>query len=282
MEYSEQWIERYSRHIILPEIGGAGQKKINESKMLVLGAGGLGSPVAFYLAAAGVGTLGIMDDDNADLSNLQRQILHNVNDIGKPKSQSAKEKLSLLNPDIEIIEHRTRVTSQNAFELFEPYDIIIDGTDNFPTRFLANDACVMLNKPLVHGAILRFDGQLFTIMPNDGPCYRCIFREPPPPGAVPNCQQAGVLGAIAGTIGTLQATEAIKIALGKGNLLKGRMLVFDALDMAFREVKVRRDPNCPVCGDNPTVTELIDYEWFCGVGHDELDSDSDQTANCIS
>lgn len=277
MEYSEQWIERYSRHIILPEIGGAGQKKINESKMLVLGAGGLGSPVAFYLAAAGVGTLGIMDDDNADLSNLQRQILHNVNDIGKPKSQSAKEKLSLLNPDIEIIEHRTRVTSQNAFELFEPYDIVIDGTDNFPTRFLANDACVMLNKPLVHGAILRFDGQLFTIMPNDGPCYRCIFREPPPPGAVPNCQQAGVLGAIAGTIGTLQATEAIKIALGKGNLLKGRMLVFDALDMAFREVKVRRDPNCPVCGDNPTVTELIDYEWFCGVGHDELDTDSDQT-----
>lgn len=271
MEYSEQWIERYSRHIILPEIGGAGQRKINEAKILVLGAGGLGSPVAFYLAAAGVGTLGIMDDDLADLSNLQRQILHTVNDIGRPKSLSAKEKLNALNPDIEIIEHRTRVTSDNAFELFEPYDIIIDGTDNFPTRFLANDACVMLNKPLVHGAILRFDGQLFTIMPNDGPCYRCIFREPPPPGAVPNCQQAGVLGAIAGTIGTLQATEAIKIVLGKGKLLKGRMLVFDAFDMTFREVKVQRDPNCPVCGNNPTVTELIDYEWFCGVGHDDDD-----------
>lgn len=271
MEYSENWIERYSRHIILPEIGGGGQRKINEAKVLVLGAGGLGSPVAFYLAAAGVGTIGIVDSDVVDLSNLQRQILHDTNDVNenKFKSQSAKEKLNALNPDIEVVEHRTRITSENAFDLMRDYDIIVDGTDNFPTRFLANDASVMLGKPLVHGAILRFDGQLFTIVPHVGPCYRCIFREPPPPGAVPNCQQAGVLGSIAGVIGTLQATEVIKLIIGKGKTLQGRMIVIDALDMVFREVKIKKDPNCPVCGENPTITELLDYEFICGVGYEE-------------
>lgn len=271
MEYSEEWIERYSRHIILPEIGGAGQRKINEAKMLILGAGGLGSPVAFYLAAAGVGKLGIVDDDVVDITNLQRQILHTTQDIGKSKSLSAKEKLEALNPGVEVVEYKTRLTSENAFDLFKDYDVIIDGTDNFPTRFLANDACVMMNKPLVHGAILRFDGQVFTIIPNDGPCYRCIFRDPPPPGAVPNCQQAGVLGAIAGTIGTIQASEAIKIVLDKGNLLKGRLLVYDALDCKFREVKIKKDPNCPVCGQNPRITSLVDYEFVCGALLDDFD-----------
>lgn len=269
MEYSEEWIERYSRHIILPEIGGAGQRKLSEARVLVLGAGGLGSPVAFYLTAAGIGKLGIVDSDVVDLSNLQRQILHNTNDIGRPKSASAKEKLNALNPDVEIVEYQTRINSENAFELFDGYDIIVDGSDNFPTRFLANDAAVMLKKPLVHGAILRFDGQLFTIIPGDGPCYRCIFRDPPPPGAVPNCQQAGVLGAIAGIIGTLQATEVIKLAVGKGEPLKGRLLVVDALNMTFREVKIRKIDNCPVCGENPTITKLLDYELICGVGEEQ-------------
>lgn len=261
--FTEEEIERYSRHIILPEIGGKGQEKICSAKVLVLGAGGLGSPAAFYLAAAGVGTLGILDSDDVELSNLQRQILHTSTDVGKPKTASAQEKLKALNPGTKIIIYNFRMSSGNIFELIKDYDVILDGTDNFPARFLVNDACFMAGKPLVHGAILRFDGQVTTIIPGGGPCYRCIFREPPPLGAVPNCQQAGVLGGVAGTIGTLQATEALKIILGKGNILKGRLLIYDALEMAFREVKVRRDPNCPLCSENPAITELKDYEEVC-------------------
>lgn len=263
MDYSEKWIERYSRHIILPEIGGTGQKRINEAKVLVLGAGGLGSPVALYLAAAGVGTIGLVDSDVVDLTNLQRQILHATKDIGRPKVESGKERLTALNPDIKVVPYKLAINSENIMDLIKQYDVVVDGTDNFPTRFLINDACVFAGKPLVHGAILRFDGQAFTIIPHEGPCYRCIFREPPPPGTVPNCSQAGILGAIAGIIGTIQATEAIKIILGKGKLLSGRMLIVDALDMSFRETKVRQDPDCPVCGKNPTITKLIDYEWAC-------------------
>lgn len=263
MAYSEKWIERYSRHIILPEVGGKGQEKLNESKVLVIGAGGLGSPVALYLAAAGIGTMGIVDSDVVDLSNLQRQIIHTTSDVGRLKTDSASKKLKALNPDIKIKAYHEFVNSTNIMEIIADYDVIVDGTDNFPTRFLVNDACVLANKPLVHGAILRFDGQAFTIIPGEGPCYRCIFEQPPPPGTVPNCSQAGILGAIAGIIGTIQATEVLKIILNKGRTLMGRLLVVDALDMSFREVKIRRNSSCPVCGDEPTITELIDYEWVC-------------------
>jgi molybdopterin/thiamine biosynthesis adenylyltransferase len=263
MAYSEDWIERYSRHIILTEVGGAGQQKFGEAKVLVLGAGGLGSPIALYLAAAGVGTLGLVDNDSVDLSNLQRQVLHHTPDIGRAKVESAAEKLTAINPDIKVVPYNLMVTSDNIMEIVRDYDIVVDGTDNFPTRFLVNDACVMAGKPLVHGAILRFDGQAFTILPHEGPCYRCIFREPPPPGAVPNCSQAGILGAVAGIIGTVQATEVLKIILGKGKLLNGRLLIVDALDMSFRETRIRKDPECPLCGENPTITELVDYEWVC-------------------
>lgn len=261
--YSEEWIERYSRHIILPEVGGKGQEKLNDAKVLVIGAGGLGSPVSLYLAAAGIGTIGIVDNDAVDLSNLQRQIVHFTKDIGHPKVESAKEKLTAINPDLKVNTYQEFVNSGNIMDIIADYDVIVDGTDNFPTRFLVNDACVFAGKPLVHGAILRFDGQAFTIIPNEGPCYRCIFEQPPPPGTVPNCSQAGILGAIAGIIGTVQATEALKIILGKGRTLMGRLLVVDALDMTFREVKIRRNSACPICGDNPTITELIDYEWVC-------------------
>lgn len=263
MTYSENWIERYSRHIILSEVGGTGQRKISEAKVLVLGAGGLGSPIALYLAAAGVGTLGIADNDEVDLSNLQRQVLHHTDDIGRPKVESAEEKLTAINPDIDVRPYRQLVDSSNIMDLINDYDIVVDGTDNFPTRFLVNDACVMAGKPLVHGAILRFDGQAFTIIPHEGPCYRCIFREPPPAGSVPNCSQAGILGAVAGIIGTIQATEVLKLIIGQGKLLKGRLLIVDSLDMSFRETKIRKDPDCPVCGESPTITELKDYEWVC-------------------
>ncbi len=263
MAYSEDWIERYSRHIILSEVGGDGQQKIGNAKVLVLGAGGLGSPVALYLAAAGVGTLGIVDNDVVDLSNLQRQILHHTPDIGRPKVDSAIEKLQAINPDITVRPYRLMVDSTNILDIISDYDIVVDGTDNFPTRFLVNDACYFAKKPLVHGAILRFDGQAFTIVPDEGPCYRCIFREPPPVGSVPNCSQAGILGAVAGMIGTIQATEALKLIIGKGQTLTGRLLIVDALDMSFRQTKIRKDPDCPICGDNPTVTELVDYEWVC-------------------
>ncbi len=263
MTYSEDWIERYSRHIILSEVGGDGQQKIGNAKVLVLGAGGLGSPVALYLAAAGVGTIGIADNDVVDLSNLQRQVLHHTPDIGRPKVESAAEKMRLINPDLDIKPYQQMVDSSNIMDMIKEYDIVVDGTDNFPTRFLVNDACYFAKKPLVHGAILRFDGQAFTIVPDEGPCYRCIFPEPPPAGSVPNCSQAGILGSVAGIIGTVQATEVLKLILGKGKTLTGRLLVVDTLDMSFRQTKIRKDPACPICGENPTVTELVDYEWVC-------------------
>ena len=263
-DFTEDQIERYSRHIILPEVGGKGQKKINQARVVVLGAGGLGSPASLYLAAAGVGTLGIVDDDKVDLSNLSRQILHNTTDIGKPKTTSAREKLTKINPDVKLNTYEERINSENILEIIKSYDIIVDGTDNFPTRFLVNDACFFAKKPLIHGAIIRFEGQVTTIFPGKS-CYRCVFREPPPPGAVPNCQQAGVIGAIAGIVGTIQAAEAIKLILGAGHGLAGRLLTIDALDMKFREVKIRKDPSCPLCGENRTITELSDYQEACVV-----------------
>jgi adenylyltransferase/sulfurtransferase len=263
MDYSEEWVERYSRHIIVPEIGGQGQKRINQAKVLVIGAGGLGSPVALYLAAAGVGQLGIVDNDVVDLTNLQRQIIHTTKDVGRPKTESAQEKLVALNPDIKVKAYQQLLSSDNVMDLINDYDIIVDGTDNFPSRFLINDACVLANKPLVHGAILRFDGQVFTIIPGKTACYRCIFEQPPPPGSVPSCSQAGVLGAIAGMVGTIQAAEVIKLIIDKGTSLTGRMLVLDALDMRFREVKIKKNPDCPICGNQPTITKLIDYQWSC-------------------
>ncbi|ODS40358.1 MAG: adenylyltransferase [Candidatus Altiarchaeales archaeon WOR_SM1_79] len=268
-EFTEEQIKRYSRHIILPEVGGKGQEKINNAKVLAIGAGGLGCPSIIYLAAAGVGKIGVVDMDVVDLSNLQRQILHTTKDLEKLKTQSVEEKLNALNPDVKVIQHNERITSENALDIIKDYDIVIDGCDNFPTRYLVNDACVFENKPLVHGAIFRFEGQVTTIIPDDGPCYRCLFHEPPPPGTVPSCQEAGVLGVLPGIVGVIQATEAIKYILGIGNLLKGRLLLYDALNMEFREVKVPKDPDCPVCGENPTIKELIDYEEFCGLKKEE-------------
>lgn len=262
-DFSEEEIERYSRHIILPEISGQGQQKIKEASVLVVGAGGLGSPVAYYLAAAGVGRLGIIDSDLVDLSNLQRQILHTTADLDRPKVESAREKLQAINPNIEIITYNQYLNKDNVLEIIESFDLVVDGVDNFPTRYLLNDACVMKNKPLVEAGILRFDGQIMTIKPGEGPCYRCIFTRPPAEGTIPSCQEAGVLGAIAGTIGTLQATEALKIITGVGKPLIGRLLIYDAKELSFREVEIRRNPDCPVCGDNPTITELIEYELSC-------------------
>src|SRR2546423_2376641 len=258
-------VKRYSRHLIMPEVGVDGQRKVKAAKVLCIGAGGLGSPVAMYLAAAGVGTIGLVDFDVVDFSNLQRQILHSTPDVGKPKLQSAKEKLQALNPEIEIRTHEVALSSQNALQLFEPYDIIVDGTDNFPTRYLVNDACVILGKPNAYGSIFRFEGQASVFATKDGPCYRCLYPEPPPPGLVPSCAEGGVLGVLPGVVGTIQAMETLKLILGVGEPLIGRFLIFDALRMRFRELKLRKDPDCPVCGTHPTVTKLIDYEQFCGV-----------------
>ena len=260
MSFTDEQIKRYSRHIILPEVGGKGQKKIRESKVLVIGAGGLGSPAAFYLAAAGIGTIGIIDGDVVDLSNLQRQIIHYTPDLNKPKVISAKEKIEALNPDVEVKTYQALLTSRNAMELFKEYDVIIDGTDNFPAKFLANDAAVFANKPLIHGGILRFVGQVYTIVPHKTACYRCVFNSPPPAGLIPTCQEAGVVGVLAGVIGTIQATEALKLLLGIGEPLTNRLMTFDAQKMEFREIKLRKNPKCPVCGENPTIRELIDYE----------------------
>lgn len=260
MNFTEEEILRYSRHIILPEVGGEGQRKICSGKVLVIGTGGLGSPVSFYLAAAGVGKLGIIDDDVVDLSNLQRQILHFTGDVGRPKVESAAAKLTALNPNVDIVTYHERLTSQNIMEIIKDYDVVVDGTDNFSTRFVTNDTCVMAGKPFFHGGILRFAGQALTVIPGQGPCFRCIFNEPPAPGSVPTCSQAGVLGVLAGTIGLIQATEVLKYFLGQGELLVGRLLIYDALDMKFREVPVRKNPDCPVCGEHPTITKLIDYE----------------------
>ena len=261
MAFSNEQLERYSRHIILKEVGAKGQKKLLNAKVLIIGAGGLGAPCAMYLAAAGVGTIGIADADEVDLSNLQRQIIHSTADLGKAKVQSAKETMNHLNPDVNVITYRTFVTSENIMDLIKDYDFIIDGTDNFPAKFLINDACVMAKKPFCHAGIIRFKGQLMTYVPGEGPCYRCVFKNPPPKDAVPTCKQAGVIGAMGGVIGSLQAMEAIKYILGQGKLLTGSLLTYDALDMEFRKIKLPKNTcNCPVCGDHPTITKLIDYE----------------------
>ncbi len=266
MELTNDEIRRYSRHLILPEVGVEGQKKIRSTSVLCIGAGGLGSPIAMYLAAAGVGKLGLVDFDVVDFSNLQRQILHGTDDVGRPKAESARDTLKSINPDVEIAIHNAALTSENAMDIVAQYDIVVDGTDNFPTRYLTNDACVLLKKPNVYGSIFRFEGQASVFAPEQGgPCYRCLYPEPPPPGMVPSCAEGGVLGILPGIIGCIQATEIIKLALGQGSPLIGRLLLYNALDMKFRELKLRRDPKCPVCGDNPTVTELIDYQQFCGV-----------------
>ncbi len=275
---SPQEVARYSRHLIMPEVGLEGQQRLKASSVLLIGAGGLGSPLGLYLAAAGVGRIGLVDFDVVDFSNLQRQVLHGTPDVGRPKLHSARDRLQAINPEVRLDLYETRLTSANALQLFEPYDVIIDGTDNFPTRYLVNDACVLLKKPNVYGSIFRFDGQASVFWPPHGPCYRCLYPEPPPPGEVPSCAEGGVLGILPGLVGCIQATEAVKIILGKGAPLVGRLLLYDALQMAFREFKVRRNPKCPVCGDNPTVTKLIDYEQFCGVRGQEAPAAADGLA----
>ncbi len=258
-------LSRYSRHLILPEVGMEGQQKLKAARVLCVGTGGLGSPLALYLTAAGIGTLGLVDFDVVDSSNLQRQIIHSTKDIGRKKIESAEEKLTALNPAINIVKHETMLSSANAMEIIKDYDIVADGTDNFPTRYLVNDACVLLKKPNAYGSIFRFEGQASVFSTEAGPCYRCLYPEPPPPGLVPSCAEGGVLGILPGLVGVIQATEVIKLILGKGDPLIGRLLLVDALGMRFRELKLRKNPECPVCGKNPTVTKLIDYEQFCGI-----------------
>jgi len=258
-------LSRYSRHLILPEVGMEGQRKLKAARVLCVGTGGLGSPLAFYLAAAGIGTLGLVDFDVVDASNLQRQIIHSTKDIGRKKLDSAEEKLKALNPALNVIKHETMLSSANALEILKDYDVVADGTDNFPTRYLVNDACVLLGKPNAYGSIFRFEGQASVFATKEGPCYRCLYPEPPPPGLVPSCAEGGVLGILPGLVGVIQATEVIKLILGKGSPLIGRLLLVDALGMRFRELKLRKNPECPVCGENPTVKELIDYQHFCGI-----------------
>ena len=262
--FTPDQLKRYSRHIIMPQVGGIGQRKLLEARVLLIGAGGLGSPTAMYLAAAGVGTLGICDFDTVDISNLQRQILHDTNDVGRLKVVSARERLNDINPDVNVVTHNLRLTSENIMEVIEPYDIVVDGSDNFATRYLTNDACYLAKKTNVHGSIFLFDGQVTVFKPGMG-CYRCLYPAPPPPGMVPSCAEAGVFGVLPGIIGSLQAVETIKLILGLGDALINRLMLFDALSMEFREVRLRRDPRCPLCGDNPSVNELIDYEVFYGV-----------------
>jgi adenylyltransferase/sulfurtransferase len=262
-------VRRYSRHLIIPDVGMTGQKRLKNAKVLCVGAGGLGSPALLYLAAAGVGTLGIVDFDVVDESNLQRQIIHGQSDVGRPKAESARDSIREINPNVTVIVHEERLDSDNAMQIFSGYDLIVDGTDNFATRYLVNDACVLLGKPYVWGSIYRFDGQASVFWAEHGPCYRCLYPEPPPPGMVPSCAEGGVLGVLCGSIGSIQVTEAIKVITGIGEPLVGRLMIYDALEMTYRSVKVRKDPECPVCGKNPTVTELIDYEEFCGVVSEE-------------
>jgi adenylyltransferase/sulfurtransferase len=273
-------IQRYARHLIMPEVAMDGQKRLKASRVLCIGTGGLGSPLSLYLAAAGVGTIGLVDFDVVDVSNLQRQIIHFTPDVGRPKVASAREKLTALNPDLNVVSHEHPIDSSNALEIFRDYDVIVDGTDNFPTRYLVNDACVLLGKPNVYGSIFRFDGQASVFFPPHGPCYRCLYPEPPPPDLVPNCAEGGVLGILPGFIGVVQATETVKLLLGTGRPLIGRLLLYDALEMTTRELKVRKNPKCPVCGPNPTVTALIDYQQFCGVPH--AASAPAETADAIS
>jgi molybdopterin/thiamine biosynthesis adenylyltransferase/rhodanese-related sulfurtransferase len=258
-------LSRYSRHLILPEVGMEGQRKLKAARVLCVGTGGLGSPLALYLAAAGIGTLGLVDFDVVDASNLQRQIIHSTKDIGRKKLDSAEEKLLALNPSLNVVKHDTMLSSANALEILRDYDVVADGTDNFPTRYLVNDACVLLGKPNAYGSIFRFEGQASVFATKEGPCYRCLYPEPPPPGLVPSCAEGGVLGILPGLVGVIQATEVIKLILGKGAPLIGRLLLVDALNMRFRELKLRKNPECPVCGENPTVKELIDYQHFCGI-----------------
>ena len=268
-QLSNDEIARYSRHLILPEVGMEGQQKLKAAKVLCVGTGGLGSPLALYLAAAGIGTLGLVDFDVVDSSNLQRQIIHSTKDVGRPKIDSAAEKLTALNPYLNVVKHETMLTSQNALEIIREYDVVADGTDNFPTRYLVNDACVMTGKPNAYGSIFRFEGQASVFATEEGPCYRCLYPEPPPPGLVPSCAEGGVLGILPGLVGVIQATEVIKLILGRGEPLIGRLLLVNALDMKFRELKLRKNPDCPVCGTHPTVTELIDYQQFCGIVAEE-------------
>ena len=260
MAFTNEQLERYSRHIILKEVGVKGQKRLLNAKVLIIGAGGLGAPAAMYLAAAGVGTIGIADADEVDLSNLQRQVIHTTADIGKPKVESARETMEAINPDVKVVTYHDFIASDNIMDIIEDYDFILDGTDNFPAKFLINDACVMAKKPFTHAGIIRFQGQLMTYVPGEGPCYRCIFKNPPPKDAVPTCKQAGVIGAMAGVIGCLQAMEAVKYITGAGRLLTGYLLTYDGLKAEFRKIKLPNDPDCAVCGKNPTITELIDYE----------------------
>ena len=263
---SHSEVLRYSRHLLLPEVGVEGQRKLKAARVLTIGAGGLGSPLSLYLAAAGVGTIGIVDFDVVDLTNLQRQIVHGTGTLGQPKLASAKARLLDLNPNVNVVGHEGRLTSENALEIIRDYDIVIDGTDNFPTRYLVNDACVLLGKPNVYGSIFRFEGQASLFYAKEGPCYRCLYSEPPPPGLVPSCAEGGVLGVLPGIIGSIQALETIKWIIGAGDPLIGRLVLFDALKLRFRELKLRKDPNCPICGDHPSIHELIDYQAFCGIG----------------
>lgn len=279
MALTQDQIGRYSRHLLLPEVGVEGQEKLCNAKVLCIGTGGLGSPLGLYLAAAGVGKLGLIDFDVVDLSNLQRQVMHGESSLGMLKVDSAKNRLADINSDVDVVTYNTRLSSANAMDIFKDYDIIVDGTDNFPTRYLANDAAVLLGKPYIYGCILRFEGQASVFDAKHGPCYRCLYPEPPPPGLVPSCAEGGVLGILPGVVGLIQATEVVKIILGKGDTLVGRLLLFDALGMKFREMKLRKDKNCPICGDNPTIHELVDYEQFCGIplaaaeaeGNDQLE-----------
>jgi sulfur-carrier protein adenylyltransferase/sulfurtransferase len=266
---SNEEIRRYSRHLIMPEVGLEGQKKLKAARVLAIGAGGLGSPLSVYLAAAGIGTIGLVDDDVVDDSNLQRQILYGVSSVGRPKLQAAAERLRDMNPNVRVIPHETRLTSENALEIFRDYDIVADGTDNFPTRYLVNDACVLTGKPNVYASIFRFEGQASVFWAEKGPCYRCLYTEPPPPGLVPSCAEGGVLGILPGLLGVIQATETVKLVLGSGDPLIGRLLLVDALSMRFRELKLRKNPDCVVCGPNPSITKLIDYEQFCGIPQEE-------------
>ena len=269
---THEQIARYSRHLLLSEVSVEGQERIRAAKVLIVGTGGLGAPLALYLAAAGVGTIGLVDFDVVEASNLQRQIIHTTRDIDRPKVASAKDKIRSLNPDVNVITHNTGLTSENALEIIADYDIVADGTDNYPTRYLVNDACVLLGKPNVYGSIFQFEGQATVFYAKQGPCYRCLYPTPPPPGLVPSCAEGGVLGVLPGIVGTIQATETLKLIIGGGNSLLGRLLLFDAWQMKFRELTLAKDPNCPVCGPNPTVTELIDYEQFCGIGGPEVET----------
>ena len=276
---SNDEILRYSRHLIMPEVGMDGQLKLKQAKVLMIGAGGLGAPLGLYLAAAGIGKIGMVDFDVVDMTNLQRQVIHGTADIGRPKLDSAAERMSDINPYVEIEKYDTRLSSENALDIFKDYDIVVDGTDNFPTRYLVNDACVLLGKPNAYGSIFRFEGQATVFGYQDGPCYRCLYSEPPPPGLVPSCAEGGVLGILPALIGSIQATETVKIILGKGETLSGRLILYDALNMKFRELKLRRNPDCPLCGDHRTIHELIDYEQFCGIPQQQQEPEPETALN---